>query len=911
MTRDVKIGMVVTCCFLSLVTVVVITKMREKGQDGIQNTALNVPGPDKSPSTPPTTPPENPNPPQDTSTRSTKAPEKQASTPPAKNEFESIGPKPEEIKSDLLVRRSEEKNPSTEESSKKAESSGGGKSNDPPVVEPAKKPDSGLPMPISPVMETPTPPTPIPVPPASTEKKKEQAQPELQPVNKEKKNPETASSEGLPEFDPNAVGKPDPKKTKEPTLEAPPRTPDMVTPREPMPPPMPILSSDPGTGKTPNSGPVPASTGPAPITSTPGNLERSDAIRSVPGTIPSGIATPTPEKKTEGLPLNPPGLTDPRLNPAPMSIAPEKKDPASPIKTETPGNGTGTSTATTRDGQETIGKTNPGTGGSPAPVTPGETSQPPIAPVQPPIAPIPPAIAPVEKDPGRVGPMGTGPVAKEPTPGIPSPMPPKPENPSLIAPPPLNPVQMDPVPMGPAPLNPTPIKSVTIDPVPMNPRVVTPPNDGQVPMNPPPANPASNSSSNPATPSVGRNGVPTGIVDSQPPLAGGTGTPKNQPAADNLTRPVISEPRGPVQPILGQPSMNRENQNSNGSSAGGNDILIRPIDQSTGSTPVKNPRPSVSSQPSVPSPNELTGSVFIPSQGGNETPEKIAIGSQIETPAATAPKSPMNNKESNRPSSGAQPIAVGQPVTPGNLQQPIQEPAPMNSVPAIQIKTIPPENTTAGVNLLPVDRVYGNTPTSGKTVPTNNPGNPVQTVMNNNGQGNLDVSRPVPTPGNTYRERQLPISNTDTFESISKRAYGTDRYAAALKEYNKNHPAAGPSLSRGFLQQGETIMIPDQGKLDAMSPRSSAPTSGLGTSLRNQTIQQTGFQSVQPSANIQTAQGATYSVKGNNENFYTIARTLYGNGDRWSEIYELNKDRFQSMDVIPAGTLLTIPSTKP
>ena len=37
-----------------------------------------------------------------------------------------------------------------------------------------------------------------------------------------------------------------------------------------------------------------------------------------------------------------------------------------------------------------------------------------------------------------------------------------------------------------------------------------------------------------------------------------------------------------------------------------------------------------------------------------------------------------------------------------------------------------------------------------------------------------------------------------------------------------------------------------------------------------------------------------------------VARRTLGNGDRWAEIYELNR-RFDPKDVIPAGSTLQLP----
>lgn len=55
------------------------------------------------------------------------------------------------------------------------------------------------------------------------------------------------------------------------------------------------------------------------------------------------------------------------------------------------------------------------------------------------------------------------------------------------------------------------------------------------------------------------------------------------------------------------------------------------------------------------------------------------------------------------------------------------------------------------------------------------------------------------------------------------------------------------------------------------------------------------------------ASSATYTVSGN-DSLWSIAQSTLGDGNRWREIYELNRDKISNPDVISAGMTLRLPS---
>jgi hypothetical protein len=60
-----------------------------------------------------------------------------------------------------------------------------------------------------------------------------------------------------------------------------------------------------------------------------------------------------------------------------------------------------------------------------------------------------------------------------------------------------------------------------------------------------------------------------------------------------------------------------------------------------------------------------------------------------------------------------------------------------------------------------------------------------------------------------YDEQEYRSTAGDTFEKISERYYGTDKFAAALRQHNRHHARASTQMSNdGTLAPGERIYIP-------------------------------------------------------------------------------------------------------
>lgn len=157
-----------------------------------------------------------------------------------------------------------------------------------------------------------------------------------------------------------------------------------------------------------------------------------------------------------------------------------------------------------------------------------------------------------------------------------------------------------------------------------------------------------------------------------------------------------------------------------------------------------------------------------------------------------------------------------------------------------------------------------------------------------------------------YDETRHRCMANDTFESISKSYYGDERYAQALKLFNRNHALATDAM-RGDqpLQAGNAVYIPPADVLNRRYPSSIPGLTPLGKSTSAATSGGTfPFKSSPPAAGGLK----TYKVQAPaGEKMYEIAIRTLGNGDRWMEINQLNPG-WRTELPIPQGTELRLPA---
>lgn len=148
----------------------------------------------------------------------------------------------------------------------------------------------------------------------------------------------------------------------------------------------------------------------------------------------------------------------------------------------------------------------------------------------------------------------------------------------------------------------------------------------------------------------------------------------------------------------------------------------------------------------------------------------------------------------------------------------------------------------------------------------------------------------------------------DSFDKISRKYYGTEKYAKALVEYNKKHPGGSPAL-----KQGKAAPEPSELVYGPVSPlvlqRDFAPLI-MDQPAYVPAMQQAGSNTTpgNPLAEgVVQGREKQYRVPATGEMFLTIARNTLTDENRWPEIYRLNP-RFDPKDIVPGGSILRMPS---
>ncbi|MCS7015379.1 MAG: LysM peptidoglycan-binding domain-containing protein [Gemmatales bacterium] len=179
----------------------------------------------------------------------------------------------------------------------------------------------------------------------------------------------------------------------------------------------------------------------------------------------------------------------------------------------------------------------------------------------------------------------------------------------------------------------------------------------------------------------------------------------------------------------------------------------------------------------------------------------------------------------------------------------------------------------------------------------------------------------APTPPNKdrvevfdYEVQRYTIRPGDNWELLSRWKYGTERFAQALATYNRERDPRLAQLSVGvvvFLPPAEVLQrrypqlvgnhvpwgnpgsapghVPAPGYTPSGTSGASNPT--LTTPVENSTGGPYRFYRVQA-----------------NDTLWLIAKRTLGSGDRWPEIYRLNRDVIQDVNHLPPGTTLRLPS---
>ena len=153
--------------------------------------------------------------------------------------------------------------------------------------------------------------------------------------------------------------------------------------------------------------------------------------------------------------------------------------------------------------------------------------------------------------------------------------------------------------------------------------------------------------------------------------------------------------------------------------------------------------------------------------------------------------------------------------------------------------------------------------------------------------------------------------NGDTFPILAQRFYGDASRLAILKRINEGRTEVLP---------GERVLIPlydlDAVQTPAPAAAASAPlvaggvagTSAAKSAAQKKTALATpAASSSTPASTPASTTGARVHIVKDGESLWKIAKAELGDGNRWKEIYELNKDKLKTPEALRDGMQLRLP----
>ncbi|GBD35782.1 hypothetical protein HRbin36_00897 [bacterium HR36] len=173
---------------------------------------------------------------------------------------------------------------------------------------------------------------------------------------------------------------------------------------------------------------------------------------------------------------------------------------------------------------------------------------------------------------------------------------------------------------------------------------------------------------------------------------------------------------------------------------------------------------------------------------------------------------------------------------------------------------------------------------------------------------------PQPTPAGKvevldYEVQRYNVRPGDTWESISRQKYASERFASALAQYNRERD---PRVTQ--LSVGSTILLPPGEILQRRYPHllgvSSATVPGTGKSPATTLPITPPVAPVSPTISPAPANSSAYKLYRvqPNDTIWLIAKRTLGSGDRWPEIFRLNRDVIQDVNQLSPGTVLRLPA---
>lgn len=435
-----------------------------------------------------------------------------------------------------------------------------------------------------------------------------------------------------------------------------------------------------------------------------------------------------------------------------------------------------------------------------------------------------------------------------------------------------------------------------------HPVAVTPP--------PPPAEPPSSNPSKPEIPPP----PPTILVENKPPLPI---SELAKPTAPADAAPKIAETSSvhttvPVPPVVGVASGPSQTNPAPEPQAPA-PASIPPLPDK--SAPANDAKPSAPPSPDKISPRPAA-IVTQPGEAGNNAnvpakPPAIPPSDSTTQPSATPsvpipPVMPQENvggttSASSQPGNKAERSEPVPPV-PSTPSLPVVVPAPPSSEAFDRSYPVPPppaslvarsEHKSKPDNAIPITvrpQTQPLTPPAPdaypvKITPSTSPGSRVEVL--------------------DYEVLRYAVRTGDTWESISRQKYGSELYAAALAAYNRERDSRLAQLS-----VGATVLLPPAEILQRRYPHLFGGATPVGPPLTGQlgqTLPTTPMLTSKPSASSTSSNYKLYRVQPN-DTMWLIAKRTLGSGERWPEIFRLNRDVIQDVNQLPPGIVLRLPA---
>lgn len=128
------------------------------------------------------------------------------------------------------------------------------------------------------------------------------------------------------------------------------------------------------------------------------------------------------------------------------------------------------------------------------------------------------------------------------------------------------------------------------------------------------------------------------------------------------------------------------------------------------------------------------------------------------------------------------------------------------------------------------------------------------------------------------------IQDGDNYTSIAREKYGHDKYWQLIQQAN-------PEYDPNRLPIGKPLKLPSKDEFDKRMSRKA------GAADKKKTI----------AADAQRRAGRATYVVAEGDTLTEIATNVLKDANRWPEIYELNRDRLESPDLLPEGIELRMP----